>query len=401
MKSLVFALAMLAPATSPLQATNASGHYATEVQISQERRANALLTRLREQHKLPALAAVVVRADTTLNLTVTGIRRQGRPERVEPTDRFHLGSMGKAITTTVIARLVEEGRLSWTTRPIDTFPELAKAIHPGYRNITLEQLLRHQGGIPKYDSTTEIQAANTQAGPGSPRDQRRTFSVWLLQQRPYITPGTQPEYSNAGYAIAAAMAEATSGETWESLLENKLSHPLGINLIHGLPAHDDSAQPWGHKPKPAFFGIATYQHIVEPQPPVDRWALGAIFDPAGDYSLSLADYAKFLQLHLAGLAGRDGLLKASSIQHLHTGSIPQPHDATDTYAPGWFLREFDGTLAHWFTGSTETFFSRVIMLPERDIAVAVLTNAGSETANAATREAAMELLQIYRKPAAQ
>lgn len=392
MKNLAFAFALLATASAPPTETTASVHPATEAPGSQAPRAEALLIRLREQHQLPALAAVVVTSDTTLDLAVTGVRRQGKPETVERDDRFHLGSMGKAITATVIARLVEEGKLSWTTRPVDVFPELAKAIHPGYREVTLEQLLRHEGGTPAYDSTAEIRGAEARAGSGSPRDQRRAFSVWLLQQRPHVTPGAQPEYSNAGYPVVAAMAEAATGEAWESLVESRLARPLGIHLVHGLPARGDSPQPWGHKPKSAFLGMATYRNAVEPQAPGDGWALGAIFEPAGDYSLSLADYAKFLQLHLAGLAGRDGLIKASSIQRLHAGP--------GEYAMGWFLREFDGTAAHWFTGSTDTFFSRVILLPERDIAVAVMTNAGSETASTATREAAMALLRIDGPPAA-
>ncbi len=391
MKSLVLAFALLIAAAPPAE-INASVHPAAEVPGSQERNAEALLIRLREQHELPALAAVVVRSDAALDLAVTGLRRQGRPETVEPADRFHLGSMGKAITATVIARLVEEGRLSWTTRPVDVFPELATPVHAGYRNVTIEQLLRHEAGMPAYDSTADIKGASTHAGSGSPRDQRRAFSVWLLQQRPHVAPGTRPEYSNAGYPVAAAMAEAATGEAWELLVESRLARPLGINLVPGLPARGDSSQPWGHKPKSAFFGLAISRNAVEPQAPGDGWALGVVFEPAGDYSLSLADYAKFLQLHLAGLAGRDGRLKASSIQRLHAGP--------GEYAMGWFLREFDGTAAHWHTGSTEAFFSRVIMLPERDIAVAILTNAGSESANAATREAAMELLRSHGHPAA-
>ena len=400
MKNLVFAFALLATAVAPPSEINASAHPTAGAPRSQDRHAEALLIRLREQHELPALAAVVVNSETTLDSAVTGVRRQGKPEMVELTDRFHLGSMGKAITATVIARLVEEGKLAWTTRPVDVFPELAKTIHQGYRDVTIEQLLRHQGGTPKYDSHAQMERATARAGSGSPRDQRRAFSVWLLQQRPHIAPGTRLEYSNAGYAVAAAMAEASAGEAWESLVESRLARPLGINLVHGLPARDDNSQPWGHKPKSAYLGMATYRNVVEPQPPGDGWALGVIFDPAGDYSLSLADYGKFLQLHLAGLAGRDGLLQAASIQHLHAASIPRLHDGPDEYAMGWFLREFDGTSAHWFTGSTETFFSRVVMLPERDVAVAVLTNAGNEAASAATREAAMELLRIHGQPAA-
>lgn len=392
MKSLVFAFALLTAAAPPAE-IKSFVQPAAEAPGNQERQAEALLIRLREKYQLPALAAVVVRADTTLDLAVTGLRRQGNPETVELADRFHLGSIGKAITATVIARLVEEGKLSWTTRPVDVFPELAKIIHPGYRDVTIEQLLRHQGGTPKYDSVAEMERAKARAGSGSPRDQRRAFSTWLLQQRPHVAPGTQPEYSNAGYPVAAAMAEAATGETWESLVESRLARPLGISLIHGLPARGESPQPWGHKPKSAFFGMATYQNAVEPQPPGDGWALGVIFDAAGEYSLSLADYAKFLQLHLAGLAGRDGLLKASSIRRLHAGP--------GEYAMGWFLRDFDGTAAHWHTGATETFFSRVIMLPERDIAVAFLTNTGGETAATAAREATMELLRIYGQPAAQ
>ncbi|MCB1566905.1 MAG: beta-lactamase family protein [Xanthomonadales bacterium] len=391
LKNLALAFALLT-AAAPLSEINASVPTTAEAPGSQQQHAEALLIRLREQHKLPALAAVVVSSDTTLDLAATGLRRQGKPETVELADRFHLGSMGKAITATVIARLVEEGKLSWTTRPVDVFPEFAKVIRPGYRDITLEQLLRHDAGMPPYDAMGEIKGASAHAGSGSQRDQRRAFSDWLLQQRPHIAPGTRPEYSNAGYVVAAAMAEAATGEAWESLVESRLARPLGIDLAYGLPARDDSPQPWGHKPKSAFFGLAIHPDVVEPQAPGDGWALGVIFAPAGDYSLSLADYAKFLQLHLAGLAGRDGLLKATSIQRLHAGP--------GEYAMGWFLREFDGTAAHWHTGSTDTFFSRVIMLPERDIAVAVLTNAGSETANTATREAVMELLRIYGPPIA-
>jgi CubicO group peptidase (beta-lactamase class C family) len=80
------------------------------------------------------------------------------------------------------------------------------------------------------------------------------------------------EYSNAGYAVAAAMAEATAGEAWDSLVESRLARPLGIRLTQGWPATGDSLQPWGHKPKSPLFGMATSQSALEPQAPGDGWA---------------------------------------------------------------------------------------------------------------------------------
>jgi D-alanyl-D-alanine carboxypeptidase len=348
--------------------------------------ADTLLERLRVQHGLPALAGIVVRTDSLLEIAVTGVRRQDRPAAAGRNDLFHLGSMGKAITATVIARLVEEGRLDWTTRPVDVFPELATSIHPAYRELTVEQLLRHTGGMAYYGTRAAVTQAGRRWSPaGSPREQRRAFSVWLLQQRPHVAPGSRMVYSNAGYAVAGAMAEAAAGESWDSLVETRLARPLGIRLVHGWPALGDSLQPWGHKPKSALFGLAVSAN-TEPQDPKDGW-LGSIFNPAGDYSLSLDDYGVFLQLHLAGLAGRDGLLRAASIQHLHSG----PGD----YALGWSLREFEGTPAHSHTGVTGAFFSRVTLLPQRGVAIAVVSNSGSVRAETASREAVAVLLQMH------
>src|SRR5262245_22762609 len=73
-----------------------------------------LLQPLLERHKVPALAAAVVRADGPVRVGAVGVRQAGRPEKVTADDRFHLGSCTKAMTATLCARLVEQGKLSWT-----------------------------------------------------------------------------------------------------------------------------------------------------------------------------------------------------------------------------------------------------------------------------------------------
>ena len=50
----------------------------------------------------------------------------------------------------MVARLIEAGKLSFATTPLDVFPELKDTIHPDFRRITIEQLLSHHAGIPAY-----------------------------------------------------------------------------------------------------------------------------------------------------------------------------------------------------------------------------------------------------------
>jgi CubicO group peptidase (beta-lactamase class C family) len=63
---------------------------------------------------------------------------------------FHLGSKTNAITATMIARLVEAGKLSWTTTAAETFPDLSKTMDPAFRHITIEQLLSYHAGVTAF-----------------------------------------------------------------------------------------------------------------------------------------------------------------------------------------------------------------------------------------------------------
>src|SRR6058998_2390409 len=106
----ILCLALVAAMTSAGAATEASG---TQASPSNEANAGrpslaALLDASRTKNTIPALAAVATRADGVLEIAVSGIRRQGKPEAVGPEDLFHIGSNGKAMTATLIGILVEK-----------------------------------------------------------------------------------------------------------------------------------------------------------------------------------------------------------------------------------------------------------------------------------------------------
>lgn len=61
------------------------------------------------------MGAAVLRGERIIAQGIAGVRKRGSAERITLDDRFHLGSCTKAMTATLVAMLVEEGRLNWTT----------------------------------------------------------------------------------------------------------------------------------------------------------------------------------------------------------------------------------------------------------------------------------------------
>ena len=75
------------------------------------------------ENNVPAGAGGVIKGGNLAALGASGKRSKARKERVTTDDRFHLGSAGKAMTSTMVARLIESGKLDWETRIIDVYQQ--------------------------------------------------------------------------------------------------------------------------------------------------------------------------------------------------------------------------------------------------------------------------------------
>ncbi|PEN12213.1 hypothetical protein CRI94_14330 [Longibacter salinarum] len=348
---------------------------------------DSLLNDARETYDIPAVAAIVVRSDSILAARATGVRRRGAPDPVSARDAFHLGSNTKAMTATLIALLVEDGTLSWDTTPAEVFPGLADSIHPAFRGVTLEQFLAHRSGLQPFTNTREY--GELPPFVDDPKERRAAFATYVLQRDPSYEPGSRFLYSNAGYAVAAAMAEQVSGTSWEQMMRERLFKPLNISGGFGWPAAVDSTQPWGHRTRG---GDSLRAHD-----PNGRFRLGPLWGPPGDVHMSMPDYGRFLQLHLRGLRGnKTTLFAASTVRDMHT-SRGAMSDSTDIpgYGLGWVVHDYLGARSSSHAGSVGTFKARATIQASRDLAVAVVTNAGHEDADEATIELRKALLEQY------
>ena len=325
----------------------------------------AFVTGERLAQNLPGLAAVVVRSDGPPRVYVSGERRIGKGDLIGLTDRMHLGSLSKAITATVIGALVEQQRMKLDTTLGQTFPELSAKMQPAYRDVSVRQLLAHSGGIPPYRTRESLQRLLTLKG--TPTEQRHAFVERVLAEPPRFEPGTRHEYSNAGGAIAGAMAERVAGSPYRQLVQQLVFARLGGTAAFGNPGLAAEPQPWGHVR--TMFGT-----VMEVAPTSPTFTTPVAIEPAGDASPSLLDYGRFLQLHLRGLRGHDDVLKAKTIRELHVSVAP--NNPGLAFAMGWSIMPRDGVESHEHVGSYGAYVAYATLQPSRDVAVGVFTNLG-------------------------
>lgn len=342
---------------------------------------SALLRPLREAAALPALGGAIVAGGRVVALGVDGVRRRGSAEPVRRTDRWHLGSCTKAMTATLCALLVDEGRLAWDREILDAFPRLRRGAAAGWEGATLARLLQHRAGAPV---SLEADGLWTRLGSfaGTPRAARQALVEGVLARAPIHAPGSASAYSNAGTSIAGAMAEAAADRAYEQLLTERVFVPLGMaSAGFGAPGEASRLdQPRGHRADGA---------PVEPGPGADNPTAIA---PAGRVHASLEDWARFVALHLEGARGKPRLLTAASFARLHARAAPG-----DEFAMGWIVTErpWAGGRALMHQGSNTLWTCVTWIAPARDLAVLVTCNQGGERASEACDRACAALIAAH------
>ena len=328
------------------------------------------------KYNIPELAYSVISVGSILELQTLGFHRtdlKTQETKASFSDYLHLGSNTKAITGFVAACLVEDDKIKWTTKFFDLFPSWKKHSNSAYYEITLGDLLSHRAKIQPYTSGLEFQELPEFVGNKS--EQRKQFSKYLLFEKPVKNKGKVYNYSNAGYSIAALMLEKVSGKTWEQLTKQIMSTKMNVDIQFGFPNRLNLSQPYGH-----WIENDTLRSL---SPNIDYdLALG---EPAGDISMTLPDYAKFIQLNLQGIEGEDNVLKASTYDFLHFG--------LKDYSIGWVnITKNDKQLSE-HSGSAGTFFCYTLLDKNKKMAFIIIANSATQ----GTQEGIFKLLSVLRK----
>jgi CubicO group peptidase (beta-lactamase class C family) len=302
---------------------------------------------------LPAVAVAVVIDGETVYRTVAGVRKKGDPTPAAPADAFHIGSNTKAMTALVAGTVVDAGLISWDATAGDV---LAGTVPVGasYRTVTLAQFLSHTSGMPEIPGTVEL-SFNASS---SPTDvQRREIVKYSLAMAPRSEPGSAFFYSNVNYVVAGLMLEVAAGESWETMLAERIFAPLGMaHAGLGVPATPGTVDaPWGHNPSPV-------------QPALD---MAPGFGPAGRVHANLDDLIAYVRLYFdRGMGPTGRIISEASLDEMESPRV-------EHYGFGWFTGRNDvGDLMMFHNGSIGSFYSYIEMYPEQRSALIAMTNAG-------------------------
>lgn len=330
---------------------------------------------IRAAHKLPALAVVVVTNGQICDRVAVGLRKSDESVPVTTNDVWHIGSCTKSMTATLTGMLIDDGKLKWNSTIAEVFPELKGKMDKQYEAVTVEELLKHRGGVPEDPPSAAWSRA--WAEEGTPTQQRYEFIQAVLAQPPAAPPGTKMIYSNQGYAVIGAMLERITGTNYEGLITGRLFKPLHMDSAgFGPPGTVDKAdEPWGHIKK--FFLTIPLQADNPP-------AIAS----AGRVHCSLGDLARYTIFQMQGDAR---LLKPETLEKLHTPP------AGGDYACGWVVlkRSWAGGRALMHNGSNTMWYVVMWLAPGKDFSVVVATNIAGPEAEKGADEAASAMIDHW------
>jgi CubicO group peptidase (beta-lactamase class C family) len=287
---------------------------------------------------------------------VDGNRAVGSAVPATKDDLWHLGSITKSMTATLVARLVESRALNWEDTVGDLLRDVAPQMRDEYRSVTLRHLLSHRSGLPGNIPLEELVRFSRDIEDA--RNERKSYVRIALAMPPRGPMGTTFEYANNGYVVVGAMLESKFGETWEHLIQTHVLGPLNLQTAgFGAPGRvGELTQPAGHALGPD--GLLRAFRIGDgiTDNPV-------VLGPAGRVCMSLNDLLTYLAAHRDETA----FLSPATWRALHTPPFG------GNYAMGWVLWR-DGL---WHNGSNTLWYAEVTIDQKNRITAAAASNDGN------------------------
>src|SRR5829696_6281098 len=225
---------------------------------------------------IPGAAVAITQGDRVLH--VRGYGHDSHHVAVTGSTLFRLASLSKSFTSLAVLQLVDAGKLSLDDPVATHVPEFRPA-DPRGASITVRQLLDQTSGLADREVSDRNRAQPTTLAEAT---------TSLNSAHLVAAPGSQFNYYNPNYHVAARLVEVVSGETFETYLRTHVLQPAGMPASLTTNTDDQTVS-----------GLAD-GHVVAYGQPIATPAPGTFVGGAGEVVSTAADMAHWLLLHTNG-----------------------------------------------------------------------------------------------------
>lgn len=333
----------------------------------------------REAFGIPGVAVAVVHGDETY-VQGYGNKELGKDDPVNPDTLFAVGSVTKAFTTTAMAMLIDEGKMTWDDHPREHVPEFKLHDPLADANVTLRDLVAHRTGLARHDCLWYNSAWSSDE---------------IVSKLPHLplmhSFRSTYQYNNLMYMVAGLAVASASESAWADFVRSRILDALGmsrsVTSVNDLTAAGNFCTP--HEKKEDEIVTVPWSNVDSVN------ACGSINSCARD----LAKWVRF-QLGEGEWEGKR-LVSKEKLAEMRLPQIVVPVDdpsrelgetTMTCYCLGWNLLNYrDWTIvAHG--GAIDGFNAGVVLVPKAGLGIALLSNLSNDLTVYATRNAILDHL---------
>ncbi|WP_024592505.1 MULTISPECIES: serine hydrolase [unclassified Pseudoalteromonas] len=340
---------------------------------------------------VPGMAVAIVENDKVIFAKGFGVTNLDTNKKVNKDTLFGIASNTKAFTTAALAKLVDEGKLSWDDRVIDHLPEFR--LYDSYvtREMRIRDLLSHRSGLGLGQGDLMIWPSTDKSVD--------EILAGLQYLKPASSFRSKYAYNNLMFVTAGEVVARVSGMSWNDYIEKNILQPLHMdNSRAGFSRIPKSNKNWatGHISMDGTLHPFFVNYLED-------------FRGAGAIASSVSDMSQWLRTQLAGGKMPSGEQLFSEKQqaqmwHPHITSMASKsafesyHQQFRGYGLGWSIEDYHGFKKLGHGGGILGMVSQVTLLPEKKLGIVILSNQQAFGAlSAVTHEVLEDALELEDK----
>ena len=317
------------------------------------------------EKQIPGMSVSIVQDGTVVFTGAYGKASVEFDVPATPSTVYPISSVSKIFAGLLAVRLVEDNKLNLDASIAEFFDETPH----DKRKITVRQLLQHTHGLEDFYRSEHYQ---TETGKSVDASTAAELARWSLNRPARFSPGTDWEYSLAGYVMLAKILEVAGGQHYEALLQHYVFKPVGMVGTFG------GTESLISRRNPVLYELVDDElagHVVEFPP---------IVYAAGGLNLSVIELAKLFSV----LSSNEFIGNAAKQELWQSPVLANGKPAN--YGLGWF--SYTTSKDRWVVGHEGGGASWVIYYPDLDLAVIALSNMSGARADGLPYEIARKAL---------